>query len=315
VIDAGAVVVLGGSGFVGRHICAEFARTGLDVVMVSRRPAPTTTGVRTVAMDLLDVGPANLAKLLTAERAQLIVNATGAVWRATDWQMWQSNALMVEGVIEAVATLAWRPRLVHIGTVYEYTPELNGSAISGHTPQRPVGIYGQTKLAGSSAVLQATTEGRLAGTVLRLTTVIGAGSPPDSLLGKVAQQLARNRDKSGGLVLKLGALIGKHDFLDGADAASAVKLAATRPVVGEVINIGRGEAVGVRSMVEMLIAASGLPAVIEETAPPAEVHRPRGAGTNWLRVDLAAAGRLLGWEPKVPLERSLRALWAEVSAK
>jgi nucleoside-diphosphate-sugar epimerase len=315
VVEGDSVVVLGGSGFVGRHICAALARDGWDVTVVSREPASAAAGVRAIAMDLLAEGCTSLARLLIDEKPELVVNATGAVWRATDWQMWQTNGLMVEGVIEAVARLPWRPRLVHIGTVYEYTPELAGVAINSRTRQRPVGIYGQTKLFGSSLVLQATQEGRIDGTVLRLTTVIGPGSPPDSLLGRVAEQLSRQRAATGGFVVKLGALTGEHDFVDATDAANAVALAARRPVVGEVINIGRGETVAVRSMVEMLISASGLPAVIEETTPPAQTHRPRGPESRWLRVDPAEAVRLLGWRPEVPLERSLRALWEEVSAR
>jgi dTDP-6-deoxy-L-talose 4-dehydrogenase [NAD(P)+] len=78
-------------------------------------------------------------------------------------------------------------------------------------------------------------------------------------------------------------------------------------VRGAVVNIGRGQAVSVRWLVDTLIAASGLPARVVEQAAPAAAAR--GAGIEWQQVDPSTARRLLGWRPAWALTDSVRALW------
>jgi nucleoside-diphosphate-sugar epimerase len=307
--DPGSVVVLGGSGFIGRQIGSAFAQAGRPVVTVSRSPAPNQHAARFVQMDLGATEPGRLTDLLLAVRPSVIVNAVGAVWTASERMMLDVNATMVAKIVNSVAELPYRARLIHIGSVHEYAPTPVGRCIDASTPQYPVGVYGWTKLLGSNAVLQATADGQIDGVVLRLATVIGAGAPRDSLLGGAAERLSQMRGENPA-ILRFGALMGERDFLDVRDAAAAVTAAATRPMIGQAINIGRGRAVSVRRLVEMLIAISGLSVVIEETDQEWTV-RKRDSGTDWLQVDIVAADRVLGWKPQVPLTESLRALWEE----
>jgi dTDP-6-deoxy-L-talose 4-dehydrogenase [NAD(P)+] len=83
-------------------------------------------------------------------------------------------------------------------------------------------------------------------------------------------------------------------------------------VRGAVLNIGRGEAVRVRWLVDTLIAASGLDARVVEQAPA--TTSARGAGIDWQQIDPSAAHRRLGWQPVWALTDSVRALWAARAA-
>ncbi|MEU9640155.1 hypothetical protein ACGFZZ_37025 [Streptomyces tendae] len=76
------------------------------------------------------------------------------------------------------------------------------------------------------------------------------------------------------------------------------------------MNLGRGEALHIRELVDALVRATGLP-------PESIRERPgdvagRSAGADWIRVDNSRAGRLLGWRPRYDVDASMRDLWDTV---
>ncbi|MGC9543271.1 NAD-dependent epimerase/dehydratase family protein [Streptomyces sp. UG1] len=308
--DPGRVVVLGGSGFLGRHIAAAFAATGREVLAVSRNPRSGPHRVRHLAMDLCtEEPPQRLGRVLRDVHPAVVVNAVGVIWAADERALAQTNTRTAQQVVEGVAALPYRPRLLHIGTVYEHAPSPLGKATGVDTPELPISAYGRTKLLGSRAVLNATADGRVDGAVLRPSVVVGPGIASHSLLGRVADELAGMRE-GGSVVLRPGHLSGRRDFIDVRDVAAAVVAAASAMVTGQVIPLGRGEAVPVRRLVEMLVAVSGMPAVVEETVQERTVPARR-SGADWLCVDISTAQRTLGWRPSVSLEDSVRSLWEE----
>jgi nucleoside-diphosphate-sugar epimerase len=110
-------------------------------------------------------------------------------------------------------------------------------------------------------------------------------------------------------VLRLTPLTARRDFLDVRDVADAVRLAATAPVTGRVINVGSGQLIHVRDLVDLLVAASGATArLVEEAAPGTAAAR--AAGIEYQHLDVRAAHRLLGWVARRRLADAARALWA-----
>ncbi|WP_131763932.1 NAD-dependent epimerase/dehydratase family protein, partial [Actinomadura fibrosa] len=159
------VLLLGASGFLGRHIHAAFAAAGARVVPVSR------TAKDGVALDLVRAGRRELAGLCTG--ADVVVNAAGAVWGGTEQEMIRLNAELPERFTEVLAASPGRPRLVHLGSAYEYGPAPRGTPIDETWPPAPVSPYGRTKLRGGRAVLRAAGDGGLDGVVLRVSVACG----------------------------------------------------------------------------------------------------------------------------------------------
>nr|QBF51766.1 NAD(P)H-dependent ketoreductase [Streptomyces caniferus] len=304
------VVVLGASGFIGRQVSAAVRAAGGEPLLVARRPF-TTDPAHCVPLDLIGDGPDPLSRLLDTERPDAVVNAAGAVWSRAPETMRQANHTLVETVLAALAAASWRPRLVHLGSVFEYAPPPPGTPLDERAPTRPTTPYGQSKLDGTEAVLAASGEGRVDAVVLRLSNVIGAGTSPSSLLGQVAAQL-HTADAGQEAVVRVSPLRASRDFVDVRDTADAVLAAASLPVGGQVINIGRGEAVPVRTMVERLIAASGRPARILEGAGAAV---RTDTGLDWMQVATGTAQRLLGWSARHDLDSSARELWRAATAR
>ncbi|MCI3275037.1 NAD-dependent epimerase/dehydratase family protein [Streptomyces cylindrosporus] len=303
--DASHVAVIGGTGFLGRHIRARLGDGGGQVLSVARRAASDGPSV---ALDVCAAPPAELADVLVEHRATVVVNAAGAVWDHTGRGLEESNVVLVEKVRDALAKVPWRVRLVQLGTVFEYARPAEGEYLDENAPLRPSTPYGRTKLRGSEIVLDATRAGLLDGVVLRTTTCLGPGMPEPSLLGRVTRVLREAAARGGPAVVRLAPLTARRDVVDCRDLADAVAAAARAPVVGRALNIGGGRAVAVRELVDLVVAVSGVPATIVEE----ETATGRSAGVDWLAVGIRAAERLLGWRPRHDLTSTAEAVWAGI---
>lgn len=300
------VVVVGGSGFIGRQVCSAFAAAGHEVLALVRRPLPLPSATRSVVIDPLGADSGILRDRLVTERPAVVVNATGAAWGADASTMTRTNVTLVDRLVTAVAAVPGWPRLVQLGSAIEYGPSAPGTSVKEDSPCRPNGAYGRTKLLGTEVVLAATRTGRIDGTVLRVFNATGPGSQDVSLPGRVAATLAAANREGRPAALRLAPLTASRDFVDVRDVAEAVLASAGASHGPGPFNVGSGVAVGVRSLVHRLIAISGVPADIVEEE---RWRSPLSIGLEWQRADITAARDQLGWSPRRRLDESLRALW------
>ncbi|WP_051971147.1 NAD-dependent epimerase/dehydratase family protein [Kitasatospora azatica] len=293
--DGRKVVVVGAAGFLGSRIAAAFEASGARVLRIARRPV--SGDGEWAALDLCADPLERAAEVLAS--AAVVVNAAGAAWGVTDHQMEQSNAELTRRLVAAVPR---RARLIQLGSIHEYGPLPAGVGITEDTPTEPVGGYGRTKLAGSRAVLDAARAGELDGVVLRIANVSGPGTPRSSLLGMVAHHLTHTPEQE----LRLAPLVARRDFVDVRDVAGAVLAAALGEVGGQVVNVGRGEALSVRELVLRLAELRGTELRLVEDGAGAAPHQ----AVEWQRLDITRAGALLGWRPRWSVDESLRDLLA-----
>nr|AHA81992.1 Arm23 [uncultured bacterium] len=301
------VAVLGGTGWVGRHICATFARHGYRVVVLARNPVSGVCHDRFVPLDLADAPSAVTAGILRAESVDVVVNATDAAnatdgWDRTEDHLIRANVGLVTRLLAAIAALPWQPRLVHLGTIHEYGPVDAGTAVAESAVPRPASAYARTKLAGSTAVLDAARAGLVDGMVLRAVNVCGPYPSPASLPGKLLT-LLDEAARTGRMRMSIAPA--RRDFVDVRDLAVAALKAAERPAVAGPVNIGSGVAVALRELVTLFVTGAGFPAsIIEE-----EAASVRSLGGDWIAADIRLAGELLDWTPRIPLDESLKAMW------
>ncbi|MGW5114111.1 NAD-dependent epimerase/dehydratase family protein [Streptomyces noursei] len=312
--DAPGVVVLGGSGCIGRHVCAAFARHGYRVTVVARTPAPHVAAHAFRSLDLLTAPADALTRLLTDTGAQVVVNATdmaGAtdVTSAADGgeqraaELLAANAGLARTLTQALQQCPKPPRLVHLGTIHEYGPGQRGVPLDEDLTPRPTNAYARAKLAGSQAVLAAANTGVVDAAVLRLVNTVGPYPTPASFPGKL---LPRMRAAAlGGEPLTVDVAAAVRDWVDVRDVAEAAVQAARRPLPQRVFNIGSGVAVPMRELVTHLLVAAGLPLTALN-----DDHGPvRSLGADWVQADIRRARTLLHWQPRIPLHQTCKDLW------
>ncbi|GAB7042987.1 MULTISPECIES: NAD-dependent epimerase/dehydratase family protein [Catenuloplanes] len=301
----GRVVVVGGTGFLGRQVVKDLVAAGRDVLVLARRAPAATAGFRFRAVDVSGAGAAELAAVLATERPGTVVNATGGKWGLSGRGLQASCVGATEAILTALAATSLAPRFVHLGSVLEYglvAPDTPGAT---QRSSRSVSEYDRFKLTATEAVLAAAAAGTVDAVVLRLANVTGPGVPPASLLGLVAGALVTAAERGGHATIELTALDSRRDYVDVRDVSEAIQAAIRVPGVTSPIPIGRGESVPVRTLVTTLIEISGVPATVCELPAP----DPAGAAEDWTLADLRPARDQLGWAPRRTLPEALRALW------
>ncbi|MBV2356276.1 NAD(P)-dependent oxidoreductase [Streptomyces sp. J2-1] len=293
------ILVLGGTGHLGRHVTEHLrALGGARVLAAGRTPAAE------FRIDLAADPPELMAKTLAAAAPDAVVNCAGATG-GDPVALAEANARGPAVLAAALRAAVPTARLVHLGSAAEYGPGVPGSPVPETAPASPVTPYGATKLAGTLAIGAA----GLDAVVLRVGNPVGPGAPETGLPGRIAA-LLRAEGSDPAAVLRLGDLSAHRDFVDVRDLARAVALALTvRGALPPVLNIGGGLAVPVRELVRGLVDRAGFRGRLEENTGGSA----RSGRVSWQCSDITAAGEALGWWPEHGLDDALDALWAGFS--
>lgn len=292
------VVVLGASGFIGRHVTAKLREASVEPIAVARRAVPEFDA----AIDLVEAPQKEIEDLVRQYQPTAVINCSGAV-RGSAEQMMRGNLVAIDNLLSALAKITPQARLVQLGSSAEYGAPDSEVPMSEGIPAKPSSPYGYSKLAATELVLRARSEGATA-TVLRIFNVSGPHSPTSTMLGGLVAKL-QTTDR-----ITLDSLDGWRDYVDVRDIAeAAIKTALAAGEVPPVINIGSGEAVRTGDWVKQLIDASGTGAQLEERRDTELIHKASVGQVAWQCADISLARRSLAWSPSFSLTTSLRDTW------
>ncbi len=239
------VLVTGGNGFIGRHAARALVHMGHDVIVASRTP-PTTVGVSSVAIDLLEVGAGH--KLIAQAKPDVLLHLaweteTGAFWTAESNTQWLAsshdllNAFLDNG----------GSRAVFAGSCAEYDWAAlgpDGTAYEEKTPCIPATKYGQAKAAFFNDVQRHIAQGASCAWG-RLFLLYGEYEHPERFISSIIRNLLLGREApmSSGLQVR--------DFMDTRDAGRAFAVLATDSTTGA-LNIASGTGVTLKSVAKMI---------------------------------------------------------------
>jgi nucleoside-diphosphate-sugar epimerase len=160
-------------------------------------------------------------------------------------------------------------------------------------------------LAGTALIEEAARTGRVNALALRVTNPIGAGMLPSGLPGRAAQEL-RSAVAEGRASVRFGPLGALRDLIAAYDVARAVLHllpGAPGAALTGTVNVGSGQAVPVRQMVQTLATLLGFTGEVHEDAPGS----PRSGDVPYQQADLTRLTRS-GFVPEWTLQDALHAL-------
>lgn len=291
-------LVLGGGGFLGQAMCRYLGDRPDSVVV------PYSNTISNGALDSACTSVEDLGLILAGSSVDVVVNCISATTGTVD-QMLDSNVRVVARILSALSGRG-ELRLVQIGSAEEYGDTVVNLPVRETYLPTPVNDYGRTKLTATRLVLGAAAQGKVHATVLRVFNPVGPGAPDRTLLGRAASRI-EDAQASGDNRVHLGPLSGFRDFVDVRDVAAAVVAAGTSPhASGALLNVGHGEAVQRRALVDLISAEAGFDGEIVEDAdaPTRSTH------IGWQQADITAIRRRLGWTPTFSLAESVHAAWA-----
>jgi GDP-4-dehydro-6-deoxy-D-mannose reductase len=294
------VVVTGGSGFAGRHLVDACREAGDEV----------TTVERDGGFDLLDAETAHAAIARAAPEVVYHLAArahVGESWKAPATTL-RDNVTMTVNVLEAVRTSAPDATVVAVSSSEVYGPpaQLPVEETALLRPQNPYAVSKASTdlLAGFYADAHGLRVVRA-----RAFNHSGPGQEPTYAIASFARQAAIAVE-AGAPVLHIvtGNPDTRRDYTDVRDVVRAYRLLAARGEPG-VFNVCSGVSRSGRELITGLAEAAGIE--LDHEVDPALV-RPNEVME--LRGSFDALREATGWQPEIPLERTLAdtvAWWRE----
>ena len=297
------VVVTGGAGFVGSHVCAALVAAGHRVLVLDDLSTGSTSNLAVAAptaeLVVGDVAGRGTADLLTRFGAEVVCHLAAAI---------DVRASVADPVTDAlrnvVGTVALLQACSEAG-VGKVVFASSGGSIYGAAGAPPVGedapIAPESPYAASKAAaeLWLQTFRRLHGlrwTALALANVYGPRQDPAGEAGVIS--LFTDRLLAGEPTTVYGDGSQTRDFVHAADVAAAFEL-ATGPAGDDCrLNIGTGTETTVRALHTLLAGLCD--------APDTPGGAPARAGeVARSALDARRARAVLGWAPQVPLAAGL----------
>lgn len=314
------ILITGISGFAGRHLAALLLRNGHEVLGTARHQASIPrllarlgddAGINAGALHIVDVANAPaVAAVVALVKPDAVFHLAGTATvggsDADPASVFSINALGTLHVLAAVREYCSTARVVAVGSASAYgllDPTL--IPVTEECPFRPVSTYGTSKAASDLIAHQWARAYGLDIVRVRPFNHIGPGQEPGFICPDVAQQLVAIA-RGAPAVVRVGNVDVVRDFTDVRDVVAGYVSVLERGQSGDVYNVCSGVGRTVREVVELMIASSGITAVLQlapERLRPADVP-----------VAIGSAGKLhdtTGWTPLIPLEQSVADVLAD----
>jgi UDP-glucose 4-epimerase len=294
------VLVTGGAGFIGSHVCEAFLRAGHEVIALDNLSSGKRENLDPkVRLAVLDIRSPEAAELIRSERPQVLCHLAAQmdVRRSVEDPRFDADAniLGMLNLLEAA----------RVSEVKKVIFSSTGGAIYGEqdvfpAPEshatRPVSPYGVSKASGELYLGYYRAQYGLPYVALRYANVYGPRQNPHGEAGVVAIFSQRLVAGQGCTIFGDGGQT--RDFVFGPDVARANLLAFEKDYVGA-INIGTGVETDINRLFALLAEAAGSnQAVVHAPGKPGEQRRSC--------IDPSLARKVLGWEPTVGLAEGLR---------
>jgi nucleoside-diphosphate-sugar epimerase len=283
------VLVTGGGGFIGRHLCRRLCDEGSEVHATSRNQQQVVgSGPIWWQADMADLATAR--RVLAATRPTIVFHLAGSVGALPDLDLvlptYHSLLTSTVNVLVAATELGCG-RIFLIGSFTE--PKVGEVE---PTPQSPYG----------AAKWMSVAYGRMFYTLyhapvvnLRPFMTYGPGQASSKLVPFVVSSLRR------GTAPRLSSGKTKADWVFIADVVEAFVRAATAPGIdGKSIDLGTGNLVSIRDIVERLVKLT------DSQLRPLFGTLPDRPSENEVAANTLPASKLLGWTATTTLESGLR---------
>jgi UDP-glucose 4-epimerase len=238
-------MVLGATGFIGRHLVDRLTQDGWDVVRLVR---PTShdgrSDVETVTIPDFASG---LGDAVLKARPETVFNlaSAGVGRRVSDAELTSGNVGVVQALVNAIDADVTR-LVLHAGSWSQYGPFAGTDAISEGHPQRASTPYGTAK-AQAEAIGTAIGASRSVRFVaLRLFNVFGPGEASHRLIPYIVESAV------AGVPAELTTGSQVRDFVYVEDVVNAfISCADSSPMDTGAFNVATGLATSVRELAEM----------------------------------------------------------------
>ena len=307
----GFVIVAGGAGFLGSHLCDALLAEGAEVLCVDSFLTGRRDNLRhlerdprfdLLEADIIEPLPARLAARCAGVDAvlNLACAASPPHYQADPEHTLLTCVLGTRNLLRLAEAAGARFLLASTSEVYgdpDVHPQIE--SYRGHVnPIGPRACYDEGKRAAETLAFDFARAGRAEVRVARIFNTYGPRMRSDDgrvVSNVITQALAGSDITVHGDGSQTRSFCYVDDLMEG-----LLRLLALGERMPGPVNLGNPAELAIRELVERVLTLTGSRSAIVRRPLPVDDPRRR-------RPDITLARRLLGWSPRVPLEEGLRA--------
>lgn len=297
-------LVIGAAGFVGSYLLEEMYRQGIEAY-ATKLPNEQLDVSYAKVLDLNILDKEAVVSLLYEVRPDYIFHLAA---QSSVGVAWKNPTLTVDvnikgsiNVMDAVRELFYKPRVLLIGSGEEYGYIRPGETpISEENNLRPGNIYAATKACQNmiGSIYAKAYDMELM--MVRAFNHIGPGQAPLFVVSDFCKQVAEIEKGLREPVMQVGNLAAKRDFTDVRDVVRAYVALVQQGKVGETYNVGSGNAIEIREILNLIISKSTKTIQVE-----IDPNKIRPVDVPVIEADITKLNHLTGWMPEIPLEQTI----------
>lgn len=315
------ILITGVTGFAGGHLAeALLAQGGHRLAGVARRPVWPDSWrhlASQVELHACDVcARDDMEGILHAVQPERVFHLAGYPYVGRSFHepeaAWQGNLTATRSLYDAVTRWGGRPRILFVGSGLVYGESRTNTDGCLETdlllPDNP---YAASKAAADLVSYQSTRYPGLDIVRARPFNHIGPHQAPQFAVSSFARQLVAIERGRQAAVLETGNLQPCRDLTDVRDVAAAYVLLMEQGRSGEAYNVGSGQTYAMQTVLERLVALSGVTVEVRQKA-----NLLRATDAAVVRADAGKLRRETGWSPRFNLDQTLTdilAYWREQS--
>ncbi len=293
------IVVTGGAGFIGYHLCKRLSDLVSDLIIYDNLSSGTMQNVKDVPKVKLVKGDIlDLKKMLSLDKADLIYHLAAQV--VVPYSM-ENPLIDFETNAKGTVQVLEKARKDDAKLVFASSAAVYGNPTVFPTPEsygfHPFSCYGLSKVVGEEYCDMYKSQYGLDVTIMRFANVYGLRC--HGVIHDFLDKLAANPGK----LEIIGTGLQSRDFVNVSDVVDAlVTVGAEDSANGKVYNLGFGTTTTIIDLAKMMLKILGLEKKTFITT----------TGVSWqgdvtkIWFDNSKAKKELNWNPKITLEESIK---------
>lgn len=302
-MDQGSVIITGGTGFVGKHLIAEFQKSAFfsRIILLDRSVENLPEGVEGHAVDITN--PETYVDVLRDTNAAWVihlaaVSSVGFSLQHKDMTR-TVNVFATEDLLKQAIAVRADTKFLVISSA-----DIYGNVDPVPLVELPLGMahptnpYGESKLEMERIIERDYNEHCIR---VRPFPHIGPGQNTGFVTADFASQIAAIEKGKQSSQILVGNLEARRDFTDVRDVVRAYRLLIEKGVLGEVYHVASGRAHSIQDILDTLLGMSSIS--IQTTQDPS---RMRPSDNPVLVGAIDKITEATGWKPEISLETSLK---------